>query len=243
MTSDKARKSAVRQRMADTGEPYCVAARAMDQAPAIDPALLKPYADEQDTSAEELGWRVLPADATPAQRAHAEAFWRPVSAERPCRCSGDCYHGQPCGDEGDEDRCPGRLVHVDRYPGSMWAVTVWEDVYQCEECEATSAANATLPAVPWGEATENGCSTYPKVRHPGFREIDEDTPRHPAGDGSCRGCGSYALSGLLCDGCRANGWTDDYGYVEEPDDDDHGCPECGARGRNGDPYAECECLV
>jgi len=101
MTSDKARKAAIRGRMAAAGEPYSVAARALrGQTPTatltIDPQLLTPYPDEQDVKTEELGWRVLPADATPAQRARAEAVWRPVAADRPCRCSGPCHHGRPC---------------------------------------------------------------------------------------------------------------------------------------------------
>lgn len=82
MTSDKARKAAIRARMVSTGEPYSVAARARyDQVPAatatIDRQLLTPYPDEDGVRVEELGWRVLPADATPAQRARAEATWRP----------------------------------------------------------------------------------------------------------------------------------------------------------------------
>jgi hypothetical protein len=73
--------------MASTGEPYTVAARVVDQGAAVatatlDPQLLKPYPDETDVTVEELGWRVLPTDATPRQRARAEAIWRPVAANR-----------------------------------------------------------------------------------------------------------------------------------------------------------------
>jgi hypothetical protein len=124
MTSDKARKTAVRGRMAETGEPYSVAARALDAQPII-------YPDEQDMSREELGCRALPSDATPAQRARAEATWRSVSADRPCRCSGPCYHGKDCGDED----CCGSLLHIDRYPGSMLETTGWCDEYQCDCCD------------------------------------------------------------------------------------------------------------
>jgi hypothetical protein len=45
---------------------------------------------------------------------------------------------------------------------------------------------------------------------------------------------------LLCDGCRAEGWTDAYGIVGEPDEEEIGCPECGA-GSAGDPCGECMC--
>jgi hypothetical protein len=66
---------------------------------------------------------------------------------------------------------------------------------------------------------------YPGVRHPNFRDAsgdedddDEDSWSDEA-DGSCRGCGAYALSGL-CDGCRSRGWTDGpQGYSETDHDD------------------------
>jgi hypothetical protein len=35
----------------------------------VDPVLLAPYPDEDGVVVEELGWRVLPADATPWRRA------------------------------------------------------------------------------------------------------------------------------------------------------------------------------
>jgi hypothetical protein len=258
MTTNKARKAAVRDRMAATGEPYSVAARALrGQAGAgtgsatavIDPALLVPYPDEAGVTVEELGWRVLPASATAQQRAHAEAVWRPVLPDRACRCSGPCEHGAPCPEEvlDDNDQavsCGGRLIHSDRYPGSLFSVIVWEDTYHCHSCGVSGSASVELPAIPWGEVESTDTPDGPRsttlvysgVRHPNF--ADEDTPEYPEGDGSCRGCGGYALSGLLCDGCRAEGWTDAYGMIGEPDPDENReeCFECGASG----PYG-CNC--
>ena len=224
----------------------------------IDPVLLAPYPDEDGVVVEELGWRVLAADATPAQKARAEAVWRPVRPDRPCRCSGPCLHGRVCGcdDEDEDSPCTGRLIHVDRIPGSMWGLTAWDDFYECADCGAQLTREAVLPEIPWGElrepepgSTVRATVVYSGVRHPGFPEISEDTPEHPEGDGSCRSCGAYALSGFLCDGCRGAGWTDYYGMVEEPDHDDPrylasigACPECGAGGP-GDPYGECDCYL
>jgi hypothetical protein len=223
MTSDKARKSAVRARMTATGEPYCVAARTLDQAALIDPILLKPYDDERDISAEELGWRVLPADATPAQRARTEAIWRPVSADRPCRCSGPCHHGKECGD----DDCPGNLVHVDRVPGSMLDPTGWYDLYRCDICEEGSDTTVTLPNLPWGESTgENTTLVYSGARHPNFHPeaADNDQDYQDDGPGYCPDCGEYLDHDCACDR-------------------NLGCPECGARGRGRNPYEECVCEV
>lgn len=242
--------------MAATGEPYSVAARAVqsgqpDHEPVgvIDPALLAPYPDEDDVEAAELGWRTLPADATPRDRARAEATWRPVHPGRPCRCIGSCKHGHPCPECATGDQLPAYpessnwLVHVDRYPGSLFTPIIWEDDYQCAACGGTFSMTAELPTVPWAEpGATGGLVVFSGVRHPNFPEISPDTPEHPDGDGSCRSCGGYALYGLLCDGCRADGWTDFYGQVNEPDEDDdpNACPECGAGGR-GDPYGECVC--
>jgi hypothetical protein len=74
----------------------------------------------------------------PGPAAPAEAVWRPVTADRPCRCSGPCQHGQRCnnGDDGIGS-CTGRLVHVDRYPGSLLDVTAWYDEYACDTCNET----------------------------------------------------------------------------------------------------------
>ena len=121
----------------------------------IDPVLLAPYPDEDGVTVEELGWRVLPADATPEQRARAEAVWRPTRPDRPCRCSGPCLHGRVCGcDEGDDGPCAGRLIHVDRVPGSMWGLTAWDDFYECADCGAQLGKEVVLPEIPWGELRE-----------------------------------------------------------------------------------------
>ncbi|MEU2395047.1 hypothetical protein [Streptomyces sp. NPDC007369] len=104
-------------------------------------------------TAEELGVRALPADATPAQRAHAEAVWRPeTDPAKPCRCSGrNCRHGAPCAEEDYAPPCTGRMIHVDRHPGSMFDLTAWYDVYECDGCGETFETTVMLPDLPWGE--------------------------------------------------------------------------------------------
>lgn len=230
--TDKIKREA-RERAAATGEPYTRARRAVARQAAaavavIDPALLVPYPDEENVTAEELGWRVLPADAGPGQRAHAEAVWRPVRADRPCRCSGPCRHGEACAEEYADDGgqaapCGGRVIHADRYPGSMFSLTGWEDVYQCDTCGDVWESSVTLSSVPWGEQqtadTPSGPQTvttvYSGVRHPNFRD--------PGGDED----DDYSM----CPDC-----------LEDPCTchEDRGCPECGAGG-SGDPYGECVC--
>ena len=132
---------------------------------------------------EELGWRALPPDATPAQRARAEAVWRQTASDEPCRCSGPCHHGEPCEEEPtDAGRCPGRLVHVDRQPGSLLSLTMWCDNYACDVCGLAPASDigVDLPQIPWGEWTgEHAFRAYPDVRHPNFPDTwpgarDED---------------------------------------------------------------------
>jgi hypothetical protein len=183
----------------------------------IDPALLVPYPDETNVVVDELGWRVLPADATAAQRAHAEAYWRPVNPARPCRCSGSCSHGAPCGNDDGEDRCRGLLMHVDRYPGGLFSITTWEDVHECTNCGAAPTVSVELPAVPWGEASPAGGTTvYDKVRHPNFPAEDESDGYDPG----CFECGAKAGYRCTCG--------------DEPQND--GCEECGA----GGPY-DCNC--
>ncbi|MBN1174896.1 MAG: hypothetical protein JXA67_22245 [Micromonosporaceae bacterium] len=217
MTSDKARKTAIRDRMAATGEPYSVAARTLHATgtAVIDPVLLAPYPDEVDVAVEELGWRVLPADAMPAARARAEAVWRAVAADRPCRCSGPCDHGMVCGlDESGDGPCPGRLIHTDRYPGSAFSVTLWQDELQCDTCGEEREGAVQLPDVPWGQEGPQSLLVFDGVRHPTFSGVFDD-------NSGCPDCGAGWDEGCTCD-------------------DDGGCPECGAGGR-GDPYGECVC--
>jgi hypothetical protein len=223
-------KREARERMAATGESYTAARRAVARQAAgavIDPVLLAPYPDEADVTAEELGWRVLPADAAPGQRAHAEAVWRPVRPDRPCRCSGPCHHGEPCGQEYPEEpggpavRCGGRFIHVDRYPASVFVLTAWEDDYECEDCGDFWSASIDLPAIPWGELTttqtvsgpQHATTVYDGVRHPIFRGGDGED-----GDGLCADCG-HDPAECRCDGPRE-------------------CPECG--GELYSPYG-CDC--
>lgn len=220
-SADRARARAIRARMRATGEPYSVSDRALRASTGaatalIDPALLAPYPDENDVTAQELGWRVLPVAATAAQRAFAEAVWWPVRAERPCRCSGKCDQGTTCGvDDDDDGPCSGRIIHVDRYPGSMFSTIVWFDEYQCDTCNQPYERSIELPELAWGERHGQALTVYDGVRHPNFS---------PAGwvDDGCGECGAQA------------------GYRCTCHDVDDGCPECGAGG-DGDPYGECVC--
>lgn len=149
-------------------------------APAAVAYVLEPTAVEAQPgiTAEELGVRALPADADAGRRAYAEAVWRPeADPAKPCRCSGQCSHGKPCplADEG----CEGRLVHVDRHPGSLWGVTTWWDTHECADCDERFEGEVELPALPWGEHRPNegaGFTTvvYDGVRHPNFPGLDLD---------------------------------------------------------------------
>jgi hypothetical protein len=198
---DRALTRAARQRAAATpGENYTTARAALlvehaTGTATIDPALLKPYPDEDGVTLEELGWRVLPADASPEQRARAEAVWRPVSPDRPCRCSGPCDHGDVC-----EEECGDRIIHVDRYPGGMLSVDTWEDVYQCRTCGYSYTSSVQLPAVPFAEFTPNPdgggvTRVFPGVRHPNFPDDDTDDGYDPG----CMECGARGGYRCTCD--------------------------------------------
>jgi hypothetical protein len=173
----------------------------------IDPQLLVPYPDElvrpvgayedwRPVTVEELGWRVLPADATPAQRARAESVWQPVTAVRPCRCSGPCMHGELCddGEDGDGVRsCPGQRVHYDRCAGSLFRLDGWYDFYACDTCGASYEYCVDLPDVPWGEAIPGGFRQFEGVRRVTFH--DEE------GSETCRDPGVEACRDPDCDVC------------------------------------------
>jgi hypothetical protein len=220
MVSDAARKQAIRKRMRHTEENYTTAARAIDEllqarpggaatVLEIDPQLLVPYPDElvrpadadedwQPVTTEELGWRVLPAGATPAQRSRAESVWRPVTADRPCRCSGKCLHGQPCnnGDDGIGS-CDGRIVHHDRLAASLLTVDGWYDFYACDRCGEQFEASVDLPDVPWGEPTQNGTRQFEGVRRVTFHDYDP---------GGCPECDNdpCRCDEVYCDECGAD---------------------------------------
>ncbi|MGW5336237.1 hypothetical protein [Streptomyces bauhiniae] len=192
---------ALNRARAEAAEPATTDAPAAP-APAAVAFVLEPTPAEAQLgiTAEELGVRALPADAGPERRAHAEAVWRPEEdPARPCRCSGGkCHHGGPCGIEyADEGPCPGPMQHVDRFPGSMFSLTAWYDVYRCTDCGETYETTVELPELPWGEVrnrdelggTERTLSAgidsptvtviYHGIRHPNFpdhapEEDDED---------------------------------------------------------------------
>lgn len=231
-SAKRAHTRAVRTRMAKFGENFTVAARALatDAQPgttllAIDPQLLAPYPDETGVDRDELGWRVLPADASPQQRAQAEATWRPVTVHRPCRCSGPCHHGERCtnGDDGIMS-CTGYLQHYDRYPGSLLELTAWTDDYVCPTCGDEFNTTITLPELPWGERQTGADGQaaalviYPGVRHPNLAEVVDEEYEPSYHPDYCPDCG---FDTCVCD--------------RQP-----GCEECGA-GSAGDPYGECVC--
>ncbi|MET8703607.1 hypothetical protein ABZW10_32870 [Kitasatospora sp. NPDC004723] len=174
-----------------------------------------------------LGVRALAADATPAHRARAEAtFCTSAGPDRPCRCSGTgCHQGAPCPDA--EEGCEGRLVHVDRYPGSMWGLTEWWDSHQCTGCGAVFEGGVELPEIPWGELRESGTGqdgrptsvtvVYDGVRHPNFPDGDAE-------DGLDDGPGYWLVE------------EDDL----DPDPDDL-CDECGGTYESAAHTYECVC--
>ena len=72
------------------------------------------------------------------------------------------------------------MLHVDRYPGSMFDVIAWHDVYVCATCDESAQRDVRLPEIPWGELYRvssagrldptHGTHVYPGVRHPCFPE-------------------------------------------------------------------------
>jgi hypothetical protein len=133
----------------------------------------------------ELGVAAL-TDPTPAERAAAEAVWRPVSnPDEPCRCSGNgtgadgnvhlCSHGNTCD-------CGGRLIHTDRFAvGLISPPDYWMDTYCCTECTDSYDIETRLPDLPWGVRLQNeagdfsGYELYHGVRHAQFNtDVDEE---------------------------------------------------------------------
>ncbi|MFI6658031.1 hypothetical protein ACIBL8_21210 [Streptomyces sp. NPDC050523] len=184
-----------------------------DEAPSSAPAaiayVLQPTAAEaaEGITAEELGVRALPADASPELRAHAEAAWRPeADPGRPCRCSGTkCWHGDRCMENygvesayGVDLQCEGRLVHVDRHPGSMFEVHVWYDLYRCDTCGEPWDGSPELPDLPWGEVRERS---------------QLDGTERTLSDGRSNSDGPVIV---MFDGIRHPNFPDD---AEEPDPD------------------------
>ena len=102
--------------------------------------------------------------------------------DRPCRCSDPCLHGRACGDDEQGDGpCSGLLIHVDRFPGPLFSLVAWNDVYQCADCGEQFDAGIVLEAIPWGEHPDgkpNTTRVHPGVRHPNFRDASGDEPDH-----------------------------------------------------------------
>ena len=211
-SSDRARRRAVRTRMAETGQSYTTAARdlgATGTATAIlDSALLVPYPDETGVDFTALGWRVLPSDASPQEKACAEVSWLPVIASRHCRCSGPCHHNHSCSDLTPGFACTGRLIHLSRRPELAeleFGPITWSDSYRCNECGSVTSDSVTLDTLPWGTTTPNGIEVFDGVQIPGTYTDDDETPQPYCGD-----CGAW------------------YGYQCTCDNDADYCPECGA---------------
>lgn len=79
------------------------------------------------------------------------------------------------GDGADDSPCSGRLLHTDRYPGSLLQLTSWHDEYVVDTCGASVDHDIHLPEIPWGERPEpedNLTVVYDEVRHPYFPERD-----------------------------------------------------------------------
>lgn len=200
MATSQGRRQEIRARMAETGEPYSVARRAIEADPVREclacrrrPSDLEPVSadaspyrvagwkcgDCSPLRVDELGVAALGADATPEQKARAEALWRPVlNPDQPCRCSGgsqdgSCRHGRPCMFDDEDDDC-GRLVHIDRHAEGMFSgVETWWDTYECAECGERWFQGEVLPDVPWGTLKPNPAggydfTTFPDIRHPNF---------------------------------------------------------------------------
>ncbi|MEV4415435.1 hypothetical protein [Catellatospora sp. NPDC049609] len=209
MTSDKARKRQARALAAAEGISYTAALRRVAvtvpaPAAAIEPHFLAPYPDElirpddaapgwKPPTVDELGWRALPADATPAQRARTESLWRPLTAQRPCRCAGRCLHGSPCEPDGGPEACPGRMVHFDRLAAPGQNTSMWADFHACDDCGDDVEGFVELPEVPWGRPVSGVAVQYEGVRIVDFDDGDDGY------DGGCGDCGAGPGYRCTCD--------------------------------------------
>lgn len=71
--------------------------------------------------------------------------------DTPCRCSGTgCRHAVVCEQDDNGEACPDRMLHADRYPGSMLCLTTWRDEYVCDTCDRVRDRSVELPKIPWG---------------------------------------------------------------------------------------------
>ncbi|MFK0296887.1 hypothetical protein ACIQU6_41340 [Streptomyces sp. NPDC090442] len=189
-------QAALRRVRAEAAAEFATTAAPVSGPAAVEYVLQPTEAEaELGITAEELGVRALSETATPEQRAHAEAVWRPNEPTERCRCSGiKCHHGELCEIEFVDGPCGGRLVHLDRHPGSMFGTTDWYDTHRCDDCLNVYEGTVTVSEIPWGEARErsqldgtertlsdgsaNGSVLviYHGIRHPNFPDgiLDED---------------------------------------------------------------------
>lgn len=206
-------KKTTRRRMAVTGEKYTVALRNIRIQGSEDPEVQEmiwalaahrnarkdPFLPPGRIPVEERGIRALGPDPAPEQKAHAEAWWRPVPASEPCPCSGQCSHGEPCSQEGGFEYCPGHMIHTDRTPRNYdWSLPKypprlfsWDDNAECDTCHSSEpGGGADLPEVPWGEWSQARSPEgprrmvliYPGSRHPFLPEDKKDKPSSPLWD-------------------------------------------------------------
>lgn len=193
-------KQDARKRMAITGEKYTEALRGVRLDAREEQAVRdliwatvahrnsrrEPFLPPERVPEEERGWQGLGPAATPEQKAHAEAWWRPVPAGAPCPCTAPCRHGEPCENwDGESAYCPGRIIHTDRHPGlGTWAfyypgsLSEWWDAYECDTCcqepEGTADREVHLPDVPWAEETQAQSPEGPRhmiLIYPGTRHF------------------------------------------------------------------------
>lgn len=159
-------------------------------------------------------WR---QESVRAARAVREATFSGAQPDQPCRCSTyrltghPCDHGKPCPrhQEEGQERCDGRVVHADRYPGSIFTIHTWEDVFACATCDIAYVSDATIAELPFGEQTSVPYGDGQTTTSTRFY----DGTRHPASadafwDEVCQECGASA--GYRCS-CG-----------------DNRCSECGA---------------
>lgn len=156
---------------------------------------------------EERGVRALPADATPARRSRAEAVWR--ASDDPDASCRWLRHGQAHEHRGEDDSpCSGRMLHADRYPGSLLELTTWHDEYVCDTCDESADHDVRLPEIPWDERLEadgNGSMVYDGCGTRTSSRSLRMPRRRPTVTARAGPAGGYAFAGLLCDGCRREG--------------------------------------
>src|SRR4051812_4422862 len=236
--SDAARKAEIRAYMAaNPGVRYGEVARLIEQAhnsaaTAVVVAVVNGPIPPIPPTAGDL-WPD-PDDPRAAAAAQQEAIWIPAATDRPCPCTGQCRHGQPCVTSSDTSApCVGRLRHTDRVPGSETDLLEWFDVHECDTCEREEETSLRLLALPWGDVVDGRAVPFFGTRHP---ELGD--PRDPANQVMCTRCGwTNSMVCPECPGCgcytlRCSGWRHGHYMTEEEQVELNECPEGGGDRRN-----------